>query len=167
MKRLQLIFGLAVFCALAVIFVVTHPRGAQAMTPTPVIGYTIHIDAEKHLSGHPKEVAHHWCKTFSPNLIQCMLFDADGPNGHLIGVENIVPTALWKTFPASERRLWHYHRVEIPLVNAKTPDMTPAESKALVASLLETYGKIVIFWDPMTSSEPVGHPAITIMKGKM
>jgi hypothetical protein len=132
--------------------------------PNPTGGYTLHIDADKHYSGHPSEIIHHWCKTFSDGFIECQLYSSDGPDGRLVGAETIVPSATWKTFSPSEQRLWHYHRVEIPKLHATMPGMTKAQADKVVASLLETYGKVYILWDPANSQLPMGQPTITILK---
>lgn len=133
---------------------------------SPVSGYTLHIDASQHYAGHPDEIIHHWCKSFSPSFIECLLFDNDGPTGREVGVETVVPTSVWKTFSATERARWHYHRVEIPKLKvAKMPGMTKAQADKVIASLMETYGKVYILWDPMsTNGMPTGDPTITILK---
>jgi hypothetical protein len=77
-----------------------------------------------------------------------------------VAIETIVPTAVWKTFPPSEQARWHYHRIEIPKVSATMPDVSAAEAKKVVASLMETYGKVYIFWNPAVSKYPVGQPAV-------
>jgi hypothetical protein len=150
-----------------------HPAQTASASPmmsgpmtSPVSGYTLHIDASQHYAGHPDEIIHHWCKTYSPSFIECLLYDGDGPNGHMVGVETIVPTSVWKTYPASEQAKWHYHRVEIPKLKvAVMPGLTKAQSQQVVASLLETYGKVWILWDPMTTGgKPTGDPTITILK---
>ena len=78
----------------------------------------------------------------------------------LVAIETIVPTAVWKAFPPSEQARWHYHRIEIPKVSATMPDVSAAEAKKVVASLMETYGKVYIFWNPAVSKYPVGQPAV-------
>jgi uncharacterized protein DUF1264 len=141
------------------------PMGSGMMT-SPVSGYTLHIDASQHFAGHPDEIIHHWCKTFSPSFIECLLYDSDGPNGHAVGVETVVPTSVWKTYSSEERARWHYHRVEIPKLKVVTlPGLTKEQSQKVVASLRETYGKVWILWDPMaTGNKPTGEPTITILK---
>jgi hypothetical protein len=164
MSRTILFVAAVAACLIVVGVFALQSHSAQAMTPTPVTGYTLHIDALKHFgSAHPNEVAHHWCKAVSPTLTQCLLFDSDGPGGRIVGVESVVPTAVWKTFPASERALWHYHRWEIPRVHATLPDLAPAQAKKVAASLMETYGKIFLFWDPMSSQYPTGQPRAIIL----
>lgn len=71
---------------------------------------------------------------------------------------------MWKTFSKSEQALWHYHRVEIPRVSATLPGLSDAEAKKIVASLLETYGKIYLLWDPSANNQPVGKPFVHVMR---
>ena len=79
--------------------------------------------------------------------------------------ETIVPANVWKTFSKFEQALCHYHRVEIPLVHATLPGLPPAQQKKVVASLLETYGKIWLLCNPVDTSGgwPTGRPSIVIL----
>jgi hypothetical protein len=147
--------------------VASHQASAKSdmmSGPDPTSGYTIHIDADKHFSAHPDEIIHHWCKKFADGSIECALYNGDGPDARLVGAETIVSPATYNSFSAGEQARWHYHKIEIPKLHATTPGLTADQSKALVASLMETYGKVFILWDPMTSAQPIGEPSITILK---
>jgi hypothetical protein len=135
-------------------------HSAKATTVSPATNWTIHIDALKHFPGHPDEVAHHWCRSIGNGMLECQIYASDDASAPLVAIETIVPTAVWKTFPPSEQALWHYHRVEIPKVSATMPDVSAAEAKKVVASLMETYGKVYILWNPAVSKYPVGQPAV-------
>ena len=135
-------------------------HGAKAASVSPATNWTIHIDALKHFPGHPNEVAHHWCRSIGNGMLECQIYLSDDANAPLVAIETIVPTAVWKTFPPSEQALWHYHRVEIPKVSATMPDVSPAEAKKVVASLMDTYGKVYILWNPMDNKYPVGQPTV-------
>lgn len=87
-----------------------------------------------------------------------------GPGAKLVGVETIVPTAVWQTLSASKRALWHYHKVEIKKVHATLPGLSEAEAAKAIASISKTYGKVWILWDPAKSKDPIGQPSITILK---
>ena len=152
----------AVFSALGVGLAIRQ-QAADAAKISPATGFTIHIDAKKHFAAHPKEVAHHWCKPVAGGMIECQLYESDAANAHLVGVETVVQPGVYKKFSSDEQAKWHYHKTEIPKVDAKTPDMTPAEAKKLVAQLNPTYGKVYVLWDPMASAQPVGDPTITIV----
>lgn len=141
---------------------------AEAAAPAaPSAGWTLHIDALKHLgSGHSSQVAHHWCKALAGGLLECQIYDSDAANARLIEIETIVPAAVWKSFSKSEQALWHYHRAEIPKVSATLPGMPPAQQKKVVASLLETYGKLWLLWNPLDTRNgwPTGKPSVVILK---
>jgi hypothetical protein len=138
-------------------------EAADAAKVSPAMGWTIHIDAKKHFAGHATEVAHHFCKNVAGGMIECQIYESDAANARLVAVETIVQPGVYKTFAKSEQAKWHYHKTEVPKVDAKTPDMTKAEADKLVAALLPTYGKVYVLWDPMTSNQPVGDPTITIL----
>jgi len=160
---LCLAFGLGFFVSRL------QPNVAAASPPAmPSSGWTLHIDAFKHFGpGHPTQVAHHWCKSgLAGGLIECQVYESDASNARLVEIETVVPTAVWKTFSKSEQALWHYHRVEIPLVHATLPGMPAAQQKKVVASLMETYGKIWMLWDPVSTSGglPTGKPSIVVLR---
>ncbi len=146
-----------------VAFLFLRASAVPAGMTRPSDGFTLHIDAEMHFPGQPKTIAHHWCKGVA-GLIECQLYDSDRADARLVGVETVVPTAVWKTFDATERARWHYHRLEIPMVHATLPDLSPAEAAKVVASLQETYGKIYLLWDPSRQKLPTGLPTLTILK---
>ena len=136
----------------------------DAMAGPPTMGYTLHIDADKHFgAAHPDEIAHHWCKSVSPTLIECQLYDGDGPHAHLVGVETVVPAAVWKTFPPAEQAMWHYHKTELQKVHATLPDTPKSKQAGIIAMLKPTYGKVWILWDPLSHQQPTGQPSITIL----
>lgn len=162
MQRFR-IFAVAIG-VLAVGFLAVSTERSAATSVSPAQGWTIHIDAEKHFGdAHPSEIAHHWCKQVD-GMLECQIYDADTSSAHLVAVETIVDPATYRAFDNDERSKWHYHRDEIPKVNAKTPDMTPDEAKRLVADLTETYGKVWVLWDPASQSKPVGTPWVNVLK---
>lgn len=144
---------------------------AGCTTPTktapakPSEGWTLHIDAKKHFGDkNPDAIAHHWCKPVSGGLTECQLYDSDAADAKLVGAEVIVDSTTYNKLSASEKAMWHYHKDEIPKVDAKLPDLSPEEAAKVVKSIEETYGKIYIIWDPSKSSVPQGRPDVTILK---
>lgn len=130
----------------------------------PSSGFTLHIDAEKHFPGDEKKIAHHYCKQVKGGMFECQLYDSDDKDAKLTGVETVVDTKTWQGFDKKEQALWHYHKEEIPKVNAKLPDLSEEEAAKVVATLNETYGKIYLLWDPAKSDMPVGQPSLNILK---
>ncbi|HEV2358288.1 MAG TPA: DUF1264 domain-containing protein [bacterium] len=135
-------------------------------SPRPTEGWTLHITAKMHFPGKPEMLAHHFCKTVAGGLIECQLYDSAAPDARLVGVETIVSAATYAKFSPAEKALWHYHRVEIPLVSAAVLDMSPDEAAKVVNSIVDTYGKIYLVWDPSVQSLPTGRPSITVLPTK-
>lgn len=82
----------------------------------------------------------------------------------LVGVEVLVDEATYGRLPAAEKRMWHYHKTEIPKVSATLPDLSPEEAAKVVKSIENTYGKIYLVGDPSSQSLPTGTPSVTILK---
>jgi len=133
---------------------------AQAIKPTE--GWMLHVDAKKHFPKMPDMVAHHYCKPVSGGLTECQLYDSDKADARLIGVEVIVDKETWKKFAKNEQALWHYHKTEIPKVDAVLPDVSPEESAKTLKGMEETYGKVYLLWDPV-KKEPLGRPQVSIL----
>ena len=169
--RLPLVLSLALVAALTYATAVqlhqTQPVAA-AMHGTPSAGWTIHIDAQKHFPNHATEWAHHWCRPVSGSvsgMLECQIYASDDSNAALVATEVIVPPAAFKAMNAKERAYWHYHKNEIPKVNAKMPDVSASQAKAMVAKLIDTYGKVFVLWDPMDNKAPIGAPVVNNLEG--
>jgi len=132
----------------------------QAAKPTE--GWSLHVDAKKHIPKMPDMIAHHYCKPVSGGLTECQLYDSDKPDARLIGVEVIVDKETWKKFSKKEKALWHYHKMEIPKVEAVLPDVSPEESAKIFKGMEETYGKVYMLWDP-SRKEPLGRPQVSVL----
>jgi hypothetical protein len=156
--------GIAFLVAGSTLGVRAELTAVQATQP-PSNGWTLHVDAIGHFPGDPEMVAHHWCKPVSGGLIQCQLYDSDATDARLVGSEVIVDAATFEAFEESEQASWHYHRQEIPAVEATLPDLSPEEAAEVVASLQETYGKVYLFWDPALGDQPVGQPSVVLVHG--
>jgi hypothetical protein len=158
-------FTIASLLAIALLVSVV-PLASQAQNATPMAvahpsaGFELHIDAKAHFPGDPAAIAHHYCKAVAGGMFQCLLFQSDSADAPLVGVEVVVDTATWQGFDAAEQGLWHYHREEIPLVDAVLPDLTAEEAAEVAATLEETYGKVYLLWDPTASDLPTGQPFV-------
>lgn len=142
---------------------VASPSSAVEQVTKPHEGFTLHIDAEKHFPGDAKTIAHHWCKEVRGGMFECQLYESDEKDARLVGIELVAPTAMWQAFDQKEKAMWHYHKEEIPKVNAKLPDLSSDEAAKVVKTLEETYGKVYLLWDPTVNKEPVGNPSVTVL----
>jgi hypothetical protein len=89
-----------------------------------------------------------------------LLFDSDDPSAHNIGTETIISPEIYSKLPEEEQLYWHHHQEEIPLVDAKLPGLSEDEIKKIVAAIEDTYGKVIIFWNPGDPA-PLGEPSVT------
>jgi hypothetical protein len=161
MKTMSLVAAAALGAALAVVAGAGGRAPASGLRPTE--GWKIHISAKMHFPGRPEMLAHHFCKAVSGGLTECQLYESDAPDARLVGVEVIADPATYARFSPAEQALWHYHRVEIPLVAATLLDMTPDEAARVLNQIQDTYGKIYLLWDPSVQRLPTGKPSITVL----
>jgi hypothetical protein len=159
------VIGLAFLLGMLVPGLHPLPVSATAAMTSPSAGYTLHIDAQLHFPDHPTEIAHHWCKAVAGGMFECQIYDSDAGNARLVAVETIVGPSVYKAFSATEKSMWHYHKTEIPKVHATLPGMSPAQQKKTIAMIINTYGKIYVLFDPMTTGNlPIGKPTVTVLK---
>ena len=165
MKQMLLAVSLCGAFALGMFVTQTHAKPAAAAMVSPASGWTLHIDAKRHFGdAHPNEIAHHYCKPVA-GMIECQIYDSDAANARLVAVETIVQPATYKAFAPSEQAMWHWHKTEVPKVDATLPGMPLAQQKKVVASILPTYGKVWILFDPAdTNGMPTGKPWVHVLK---
>ena len=153
------VIGVITFWALAL-----PTQTVPAADPKPTEGWGLHIDAKLHVPGKPDMVSHHYCKAVSGGFTECQLYDGDRPDAKLIGVEVVVSPEMYKSFSKAEKSMWHYHKTEIPRVSPTLPDLSAEEAAKVAKSLEESYGKVVILWDPTKGAFPTGRPIISRLK---
>lgn len=109
---------------------------------------------------------HYFCKQLSEDALQCLLFDGNTEDAHLIGVEYMISESLYATLPKAERSSWHPHNYEILSGQLVAPTLPAAAEKALLSLLLNSYGKAWHLWDTWSSDEetravPMGPARLT------
>jgi hypothetical protein len=95
--------------------------------------------------GHQIE-AHHYCSMLNEEFHQCAIYDGNGSDAKLMGLEYIVSERLFTQLPAEEKAFWHSHGYEVKsgqLVMAGIP--TRVEREAM-EKLVTTYGKTWHTW---------------------
>jgi len=129
----------------------------------------LHIEAINHLIPSDDDsvldmIVHHQCKVYDDMTASCMLFptgmsDQDKP----FGMEYVIGADDYAGLTEEEKKYWHYHKTELPKVNATLPDLTAEEAEPLMSVLNETYGKVVYFWQ-IGDQFPTGEPFIVNIK---
>lgn len=124
--------------------------GAKAMQGNaPVGAMDIHLVGFHPLKaepGHQME-AHHFCRQVNEDFAQCVLFDGDGVDANLNGIEYIVSEKLFASLPETERSYWHPHNAEILSGQLIAPGIPDVAEKALMKGKMNSYGKTWHVWN--------------------
>ena len=147
-----------------ILALVVASRPVTAAEPGPAEKWTLHIEAKLHFPGKPDMIAHHYCREAAGGITECQLYDSSDPAARLVGVEVIVGPDIYKHFSAAEKKMWHYHKTEIPKASVTLPDLSSEEAAKVVKSLEDTYGKVYLLWDPGKQDLPTGRPFVPILK---
>lgn len=91
--------------------------------------------------------AHHFCHIVSPDFTQCVIFDGDTAQAHLIGVEYMISKKLFDTLSPKEQRYWHPHNYEILSGELIAPGLSSAAEHKAMAGKINSYGKTFQLWN--------------------
>lgn len=104
---------------------------------------------------------HHHASRLNEDVVQCVVFDSDGPNARLIGVEYIVSDGVFNTLPDDEKKLWHSHFHEIKEGLWVNPGVPRTMALPELKKLAKTYGKFWLTWQFDRGDRlPLGPPAL-------
>lgn len=141
--------------------------GAKALQRNEPLGaMDIHLVGFHPMKAEPEHQmeAHHFCRQVNEDFAQCVLFDGDGAQANLNGIEYIVSERLFATLPEDERRYWHPHNGEILSGQLIAPGIPDVAEKALMKGKMNSYGKTWHVWntgafdrdaDPLPFGEPM------------
>ncbi|WP_181306590.1 OBAP family protein [Rufibacter sp. XAAS-G3-1] len=105
--------------------------------------------------------AHHYVTQLNEDLHQALMYDGNGENAKLMGVEYIISEKLFKTLPLEERKLWHSHHYEVKSGELIAPGIPAVAEHELMEKLVSTYGKIFHTWHTDRDLElPLGSPML-------
>ncbi len=104
--------------------------------------------------------AHHYCSMVSEGVHQCIVFDSNGKNARILGVEYIVSDKIYRTLPAAEQKYYHPHTYEILSGLLIAPGMPEAAEKEFMGNLLTTWGKTWHTWPDPKTTLPLGEPLL-------
>ncbi len=149
----------------------TQTNATSANTTKPVDGYggppTGPLNAVRHVFDDPTLRVYHFCKPNDKIMMVCQLYDSSSSNATLIGVEYMIDSKTYQALPDREKPNWHYHKEEFSpdRANPKFPLLNDQQQKEWLVKLSESYGKIILNWNPMDTLpafppqiEQVQHP---------
>jgi len=127
----------------------------------PLLALGVYLDGLHFRNGRMEEQmdVHHYCATLNDDLIQCVLFDGNGRDARMVGIEYVVGAKLFESLPLEEKAMWHSHRYEVKSGQLVAPGMPAHAEHELMGKLISTYGKTWHTWadDP---NLPIGPPAL-------
>ncbi|MFO0974505.1 MAG: OBAP family protein [Phycisphaerae bacterium] len=103
--------------------------------------------------------AHHYCSPAGKDVHQCVVFDGNGADAKLLGVEYIITDAAYRSLPDAEKKYWHPHAYEILSGQLVAPNM-PKEGDDMFPGLIRTWGKTWHTWRDPATPYPVGEPLL-------
>lgn len=105
--------------------------------------------------------AHHYVSQLSDDLYQAIIFDGNGSDAKIMGVEYIVTEKLFKTLPREEKKFWHSHRYEVQSGTLIAPGIPEMAEHELMQKLVSTYGKTIHTWHTdQQRALPIGAPML-------
>lgn len=129
----------------------------------PLEQFNVYLDGFHFANGRPDEQseAHHYCQVVNEDFRQCVLFDGNGADAKLVGVEYVISRRVFEQLPLLERTLWHSHAYAVTSGLLIGPGLPQAAEHALMKQLAATYGKTWHTWHSDRDVElPVGIPAL-------
>ncbi|MBX3620915.1 MAG: OBAP family protein [Rhizobacter sp.] len=112
----------------------------------PMDVYLVGFHPMKEHPGQQME-AHHYCHQVNQDFAQCVLFDGNGREARLNGIEYIISEKLFDTLPEAERAYWHPHNAEILSGQLIAPGIPQVAEKALMKDKMNSYGKTWHVWN--------------------
>lgn len=105
--------------------------------------------------------AHHYVSQLNEDLYQAIMYDGNGEDAKIMGVEYIVTAKLFDSLPDEEKKLWHSHHHEVKSGALIAPGIPELAEDALMQKLVSTYGKIIHTWHTdQDRTLPVGAPQV-------
>lgn len=142
--------------------------GAAMLQGHPAFkGFDIYLVGFHPMKDDPEKQfeAHHLCRQVNEDFAECILFDGNGPDANLVGIEYIISEMLFEQLPKEERQYWHPHNGEILSGQLIAPNLPERAEHMLMSDKMNSYGKTWHLWDTTSADElmrrlPIGEPML-------
>lgn len=104
--------------------------------------------------------AHHYCAAINEDVHQCVIFDTNGKNSRILGVEYIITDKIYQKLPDEEKKYYHPHRYEVIGGLLIAPGMPDDAEKKFMEGLVTTWGKTWHTWPDPKTDLPLGEPLL-------
>jgi hypothetical protein len=109
-------------------------------------------------------ITQHYCASHTGgkegDVLQCTLFDGQGANAKLIGVEFLISDAAYRKLPDSEKKLWHAHTYEVLGGGLIAPQMDKKTENEFMKVVMTMWGKAWHTWPDPSTPIPMGEPLL-------
>lgn len=114
----------------------------------PLEQFRLHLVGFRPLRDDPgaQVEVHLYCRLLNDDVAQCVVFDGDGPDARLTGVEYRISERLYDRLFPEEKVYWHPSNYELLSGQLLAPGLPPAAERELVRLLLNSYAKTWHFW---------------------
>lgn len=136
---------------------------ALLQSQPPIDALNAYLDGFHFYNGrmHGQMEAHHYCSLLNEEVTQCVIYDGNGKDAKLMGVEYIISESLFTALPAAEKSLWHSHVHEVKSGQLIAPGIPQPAEHALMEKLVSTYGKTWHTWHTdLNKTLPLGVPQL-------
>nr|WP_249665270.1 OBAP family protein [Mucilaginibacter sp. Bleaf8] len=130
---------------------------------TPLSTFNTYLDGFHFYNGnlHAQMEAHHYVSQLNNDMYQAIIFDGNGKDAKLMGVEYIITAKLFKTLPEKEKLLWHSHHYEVKSGELIAPGLPEKAEHELMEKIVSTYGKTIHTWHTdQDRTLPMGMPML-------
>ncbi|WP_026629065.1 OBAP family protein [Dyadobacter alkalitolerans] len=130
---------------------------------TPLKGFNAYLDGFHFYNGNMNSQmeAHHYVNQINEDIYQAIIFDGNGKNAKIMGVEYIISAKMFVRLSPEEKKLWHSHHFEVSSGSLIAPGIPEVAEHELMEKLVSTYGKTIHTWHTDLEKElPVGSPMI-------
>jgi hypothetical protein len=142
----------------------TLETGADLLqNKSPLKKFNTYLDGFHFYNGNLKAQmeAHHYVSQINEDMHQAIIFDGNGDDAKIMGIEYIISERLFKTLPAEEKKLWHSHHYEVKSGELIAPGIPELAEHELMEKLVSTYGKTIHTWHTdQDRTLPIGSPMI-------
>jgi hypothetical protein len=143
---------------------VLEAGAAILQSQRPLAALNIYLDGFHFHNGEMgRQVeAHHYCSQVNEDLVQCVIYDGNGTDALLMGIEYVISAKLFKTLPEEEKKMWHSHAYEVKSGMLVGPGLPGPAEHELMEKLVSTYGKTWHTWhvELPGNTLPLGIPAL-------
>jgi hypothetical protein len=130
---------------------------------TPLKKFNVYLDGFHFYNGNinAQMEAHHYVSQLNEEVHQAIIFDGNGHDAKIMGIEYIISERLFKTLDNEEKKLWHSHYYEVKSGTVIAPDIPDLAEHELMEKLVSTYGKTIHTWHTDQKRKlPIGSPMI-------